>query len=988
MRTVTRLRIAMIGVVVMLAAAVIPSCAARKGTDALERNAVQNAPIEEKRSQVLPGFRDAVVEAVTILEAEPDRADRRRWPLRSDGSVRLVGTVQKLSPDGNCEVRILAGGEGLWSRELASGDSIRHGFDIAAFDLTADSAVEVLVVAGTRSRRVKVGAAFQVIQEPFITRWRADLPSGFPDFTEQEKETLRKKGQDILQQIRDASAGGQGRIIIPPGDYLFHACWSRASTLKDLADLEIVADGVTFWFEPELVHCLLFENCRDVTVRGLTIDCTIPCWFQARVTSIDREKETIRATLMDGYPPRNAKGELESEGNRAFMFYDANGDFIIHRHTPGVWQLSEEGASVICQPGRHGIPGALKPGDYLVGAIRTGAALRSVGCAGMRYEDVNIWSSPGIAVNEGGGEGGHVYLNVRATRRPRTNRLHAFGADVFHLAGTDRGPTLDRCESAYGSDDNLNIHGSFGRVVQRADNCHYYLQGAYKVGDTIEFRDMKSVELLGIAKVISVDETPDGPSLPINESYAAKGEFLVGLDAVLELPALSLVVLDGKRSASGFVLRNCWLHDNFQRTLINGSPGGIIENTTLQNVGHGICIQFETWGPWMEGPFARDLVIRNCRFLDSPPDGPAISVSMHPPGGGSNSRRFRSRPVTNMTITGNTFTRTDGVCMNIHNVDGLKIHDNNFDMPGSPTDHSEWLYLQDCENVSLVRNLAPLNPRQTREAQESAGSMADLDTPIMTEEAPAAGRRVRQVAPEFEGTEVYHSLYLPEDWAPSGKYPVIVEYTGNRFPPGKGSGEVKDANLGYGLSGGRGFIWVVMPYVEEGRRKNAVQWWGDRQATIAYCKMNLPRICKEFGGDSDNVILCGFSRGAIASSYIGLADDEIAALWKGIFTHDHFDGQREWNYPESDRTSALKRLARLNGRPVLVCGQHASAVRAQFLKDHLELAAFEFLDVPTNQIFNIPEGKVLHPHNDLWMHRESEWRRQARSWLQKVTGPE
>jgi len=261
----------------------------------------------------------------------------------------------------------------------------------------------------------------------------------------------------------------------------------------------------------------------------------------------------------------------------------------------------------------------------------------------------------------------------------------------------------------------------------------------------------------------------------------------------------------------------------------------------------------------------------------------------------------------------------------------------------------------------------------------------DLDTPVMTNEKPGAGKRVRHVAPEYKGTDVYHSLYLPVDWKPGGKYPVIVEYTGNKFPPGKGTGEVKDANLGYGMSGGDGFIWVCMPYVEKGRKKNAVKWWGDRQATVDYCKVNLPRICKEFGGDANNVFICGFSRGAIGSSYIGLADDQIASLWKGMFTHDHFDGQLEtWGYPECDHKSALKRLARLKGRPVLVCGQNTGNLRSKFLKDHLKLARFTFLDVPVNKIFNIPEGKVIHPHTDMWMHRESEYRRQARAWLQNV----
>lgn len=254
----------------------------------------------------------------------------------------------------------------------------------------------------------------------------------------------------------------------------------------------------------------------------------------------------------------------------------------------------------------------------------------------------------------------------------------------------------------------------------------------------------------------------------------------------------------------------------------------------------------------------------------------------------------------------------------------------------------------------------------------------DLVTPEMTDEAPAAGRRVRQVAREYKGTAVYHALYLPIDWKPDGKYSVIVEYTGNQFPACGSTGEVKDANLGYGISGGKNFIWVSMPYIEKGKTKNAVTWWGDTQATIDYCKTNLPRICEQFGGDLNSVFICGFSRGAIGCSYIGLADDEIAALWKGMFTHDHFDGQRTWGYPESDRESALKRLARLQGRPVLVCGN-----ANDFLKDHRNLAKLTFLPVPVASIFNIPDGKVIHPHTDLWMHRDSEYRRRAREWLKE-----
>lgn len=259
-----------------------------------------------------------------------------------------------------------------------------------------------------------------------------------------------------------------------------------------------------------------------------------------------------------------------------------------------------------------------------------------------------------------------------------------------------------------------------------------------------------------------------------------------------------------------------------------------------------------------------------------------------------------------------------------------------------------------------------------------------LDTPPMTDQEPGPGRRVRQTAPEYRGTDVHHALYLPVDWQPGGRYPVLVEYTGNYFPACGSTGKVEGANLGYGLTGGRRFIWVAMPYVEKGGRENAVTWWGDIQATIAYCKVNLPRICAQFGGDPDNAFICGFSRGAIGVSYIGLADGEIAALWKGFITHDHFDGQREWPYPGSDRASALLRLARLGGRPVLVCGGGGTQGVREYLAAHLDLSRFTFLDVPVTRLFHIPEGKVIHPHTDSWMCKESDCRRLARQWLDAV----
>jgi hypothetical protein len=38
-----------------------------------------------------------------------------------------------------------------------------------------------------------------------------------------------------------------------------------------------------------------------------------------------------------------------------------------------------------------------------------------------------------------------------------------------------------------------------------------------------------------------------------------------------------------------------------------------------------------------------------------------------------------------------------------------------------------------------------------------------------------------------------------------------------------------------------------------------------------------------------------------------------------------------------------------------------------------------------SEIFDIPEGPVIHRHTDLWAHRNSATRQVARDWLSKHT---
>ena len=253
---------------------------------------------------------------------------------------------------------------------------------------------------------------------------------------------------------------------------------------------------------------------------------------------------------------------------------------------------------------------------------------------------------------------------------------------------------------------------------------------------------------------------------------------------------------------------------------------------------------------------------------------------------------------------------------------------------------------------------------------------ADLVVPTLTEEAPAAGKRVGSVTVGWEASDVQHALYLPTDWEPGKSYPFIIEYPGNggyRNKMGNTSdGTPESCMLGYGLSTGKGFLWVSLPFIEitlHGGKRNCLQWWGDVDETKRYCMATVRDVCQRYGGDASKFVLCGFSRGAIACNYIGLNDDEIAKLWCGFFCHSHYDGVRGWPYPDSDPKSAWQLLGRLDDRPQWISHEMDVRPTEDFLKRSGVSGSFSLVPIPYPN------------HSAAWILRDIPERARARQWL-------
>ncbi len=266
-----------------------------------------------------------------------------------------------------------------------------------------------------------------------------------------------------------------------------------------------------------------------------------------------------------------------------------------------------------------------------------------------------------------------------------------------------------------------------------------------------------------------------------------------------------------------------------------------------------------------------------------------------------------------------------------------------------------------------------------------------LAIPPLTKGPPSAGKRVAVTTPQYAGTDLFHTVFLPADWRADGKpMPIIFEYTGNYFPSSGSTGEPQDAALGFGLCGGR-YIWVSLPYVNSAGNDNAVTWWGDTQATVDYAKRNVPRIIAEFNADANAVFLCGFSRGAIGVNYIGLHDDAIAKLWTAFVSHDHFDGVKQWNTTwgsplEQYRRNANKRLRRVAGRPYWVSQNGHNPATQRYIRSTISAPKnFTFAEVNTVEILgSFPNKTTKSAHTDRWLLKPSESRQEVWEWMNRV----
>lgn len=587
-------------------------------------------------------------------------------------------------------------------------------------------AVATLLLTSLAVLHAQVTSSLPPRERPHL-KFSFDAPTG-PQFTDEEKQTQRERGKDVLPMVRRAFEAGAESVTIPPGDYRFgKETWDKDGAVYALdfrglkreaaKPFRIFAQGVTFWFDlppdqaPSAHFALGFVNCSHVSLEGATLDRDPRGCMEGRITQFDEtgnriEVEATKGTLI----PTSFNGKLEER----LVPFNADGTFCAALYAlqlrgparlafrsvePGsqsgrYWvNLAEK--SVLLSTNRdpawiraYGDAGTLQVGDGLCLLHTTTTAIGVIRCTGMKFIGVRNHITKG-GVHEHGGGGRHLWKDCYFGPRPGT--CHWQGSDGFLSGCMERGSTLDGCTMLHTTDDLINFNGLWGYVegvVGRNITLHPDSHMPAQPGDTLNFIDKQTGAPLGSAVV----ESGNKLSITLDRDAAAFA------NAVAENP---------RWQNDGWEIRNCDFRDCYQRVLIQGGNGGTLSHCRFTRIGSGICLD-SNFFTHNEGGICRRIRVESNVFEDMAihPDGVTLSA------GFQSLNHAASTPLlSDITVRGNRFINTGRHAIEFSLVSGGEISDNTFTSTTPPRGDA-WIVTKQSKDVRTAKtSFQPERPR-------------------------------------------------------------------------------------------------------------------------------------------------------------------------------------------------------------------------------------------------------------------------------------
>ncbi len=491
---------------------------------------------------------------------------------------------------------------------------------------------------------------------------------------------------DLQGFVNRELAKGNRTVTIPPGRYRVTPKNHQHLVLRDLADVTIVALDVEMVCT-ETTRALTLQNCRNVTLRGLTIDYDPLPFTQGRITALSADKRVHEIELFEGYPGSakvvNFKYEIFRSDTRTLRTHDygiEKLEKVDDRHL----RLTKSGGrtSDLEQIGDLIVIGHEDaPGGQIPHAVEIGK------CFNVRLEDVTLYASNCFGFIETECDA-TTYLRCRIDRCPperdlrarASDRLRSLNADAYHSKHAVKGPQLLGCVARFMGDDAVNICGDYHLVAEGSGDTYRVLAKGtlFKEGDLLELFTHEGLRLADtkVVKIVADGEINESERETLLKQEMDQGlrtkwkpkAYRVTLEHAVPLTPFS-VVASTRAVGNGFLVKDCQFGWNRSRgILIKASEGEVSGNTVEGSRMAGILVAPEYW--WLEAGSSNHLVIKDNTLRDV--GGTAISVEAR----AGNGKTAPSGAHNGITISGNTVSGSPLPQIRVESTAGLVVEGN------------------------------------------------------------------------------------------------------------------------------------------------------------------------------------------------------------------------------------------------------------------------------------------------------------------------
>ncbi len=417
-----------------------------------------------------------------------------------------------------------------------------------------------------------------------------------------------------------------------------------AMYLKDKSDITVEGNGATVLVHGKMTP-LLFDRCRNITVRNLTVDYACPTMAEFTVLSNNNGICKIKINddclyrlednglIWHGEPDASGKPYWEDhyfKSRRHIKLLDPEtGLFRDFRRDDLEFSKIEDG-------GNHTLSVELKNKDvyFPTGAIiqsrnivrdQTGSLFQR--CKNLIFENLRVKFMHGLGMVSQFCDG-ITYKNCDFT--PAEGRTAASTADFFQFSGCKGNLLVESCKAGGAHDDFINVHGTHLRITDTNPDkngltlrfMHDESWGfqAFEKGDEIDFIKWNTLIPYATAKVLSFTR--------INDT-----DIYVELDSELPKAEIGKDVVENATWTPNVCIRNCNFGLTCGRGILCTTRGEvIIENNRFENVWGPALLIEDDCNFWYESGYTNEIIFRNnllsnCSYAKMYPGAPAIRYS-------------------------------------------------------------------------------------------------------------------------------------------------------------------------------------------------------------------------------------------------------------------------------------------------------------------------------------------------------------------------